>query len=590
MSLILGCLRIRRFLVLLYTLSIGKIIIVDWEVIETLSVNYVYSILLDWISLIFLRVVLLISRAVLFYRDEYILHEKTKIIFALVVLLFVISIMFLIIRPRLIRVILGWDGLGLVSYLLVIYYQNYKSYSAGIITCLTNRIGDRALLVAMGWALGWGSFDFFYYLRFNNKEVVIISIFIILAAITKRAQIPFSSWLPAAIAAPTPVSALVHSSTLVTAGVYLLIRFFPLIARSWIRKFLFYSGILTMIISRLGAIYEIDLKKIIALSTLRQLGLIITSLGIGLYTLAFFHLLTHALFKASLFLCAGSIIHLFRGSQDLRALKGVINYLPITSSCLLICSLSLGGTPFLSAFYSKDKIIEEALNHGFNGVCLILLILSIIMTIIYSFRLVYYIRIESLRMNYELNHDRRSICKRILLLTLGGIIGGGLLRWFLFDGVYDNLWALLKERVLFIVIRGLILGIFIKFNSMAFWRRFIRSIWFFSSFRRKFIIHRRGLYAKLLFKSWDYGWNECFGPQGLKEEMGGLSNVLSSMNQGFYKIILIIFVSLIILLVLLFYWHSLCKAWCWSHQEDSYLLVWLRVLKPIKRLKVFLYY
>lgn len=550
---ILGFLRITRFLILLFTLSIGKIIIIDWGIIETLSVDYVYRILLDWVRLVFLRVVLLISRAVLFYRDEYILHEKTKVMFALVVLLFVISIIFLIISPNLIRVILGWDGLGLVSYLLVIYYQNYKSYSAGIITCLTNRIGDRALLVAMGWALGWGSFDFFYYLRFNNKEVIIISIFIILAAITKRAQIPFSSWLPAAIAAPTPVSALVHSSTLVTAGVYLLIRFFPLIIRSWIRKFLFYSGILTIIISRLGAIYEIDLKKIIALSTLRQLGLMITSLGIGLYTLAFFHLLTHALFKASLFLCAGRIIHLFNGSQDLRALKGVINYLPITSSCLLICSLSLGGTPFLSAFYSKDKIIEEALNQGFNGICLILLMLSVIITIIYSFRLVYYIRIESLRMSYELNHDRRSICKRMLLLTLGGIIGGRLFRWLLFEGVYDNLRVLLKERVLLIVVRGFVLGVFMKFNSIIFWRRFIRSIWFFSSLRTKFMIYRRELYAKLLLKSWDYGWNECFGPQGLKREIRGLSNVLRPINQGLFKMMLIIFVSLIILLVLLFY-------------------------------------
>jgi NADH:ubiquinone oxidoreductase subunit 5 (subunit L)/multisubunit Na+/H+ antiporter MnhA subunit len=191
---------------------------------------------------------------------------------------------------------------------------------------------------------------------------------------------------------------------------------------------LFYSGVLTIIISRLGAIYEIDLKKIIALSTLRQLGLIITSLGIGLYTLAFFHLLTHALFKASLFLCAGRIIHLFRGRQDLRALKGAINYMPITSSCLIICSLSLGGTPFLAAFYSKDKIIEEALSHGFNGVCLILLILSIVITIVYSFRLIYYIRIERLRMSYEFNYDNKLMSKSILILTLGGIIGGRFLR------------------------------------------------------------------------------------------------------------------------------------------------------------------
>lgn len=540
-------------MVLLISLKTGKFLIIDWEIVETLSVNYVYRILLDWERLVFLRTVLLISSAVLYYRDEYIFHEKTKIIFALIVLLFVVSIMFLIISPSLIRVILGWDGLGLVSYLLVIYYQNYKSYSAGMITCLTNRIGDRALLVAIGWAIGWGSFDFFYFLRISNKEVVIISIFIILAAITKSAQIPFSSWLPAAIAAPTPVSALVHSSTLVTAGVYLLIRFFPLVINSRIRKFLFYSGILTMVISSLGAIYEIDLKKIIALSTLRQLGLIITSLGIGLYTLAFFHLLTHALFKASLFLCAGRIIHLFRGRQDLRALKGVISYLPITSSCLIICSLSLGGTPFLAAFYSKDKIVEEALGHGFNGVSLVLLILSIVITIIYSFRLVYYIRIESLRINYELNYDSQSICKRILLLTSGGIIRGRVFRWILFDDIYDNLWIEYKRLILFIVVCGFVLGILIKFSSIKFLRRFMRTIWFFTPFRAKFMIYSGENYAKILFKSWDYGWNECFGPQGLKMEIRRLTNILRPINQGLYKIILIILISLIILIFILFY-------------------------------------
>jgi NADH-ubiquinone oxidoreductase chain 5 len=168
------------------------------------------------------------------------------------------------------------------------------------------------------------------------------------------------------MAAPTPVSALVHSSTLVTAGVYLLIRFSPAMNLIFIKELLFFMGVLTITISRLGAFYEIDLKKIIALSTLRQLGLIIISLGIGYYILAFFHLLTHALFKASLFLCAGRIIHSYKGRQDLRDLNGVVSSMPLTSSCLLICSLSLSGFPFLSAFFSKDKIIEEAVRGGGN--------------------------------------------------------------------------------------------------------------------------------------------------------------------------------------------------------------------------------
>ncbi|VEN40359.1 unnamed protein product, partial [Callosobruchus maculatus] len=160
-------------------------------------------ILLDWISLLFIRFVLFISSIVIYYRAEYIAEEKNLIRFILLVILFVLSIILLIISPNIISILLGWDGLGLVSYCLVIYYQNIKSYNAGILTALSNRIE-----IIKG-----------------DSIIEIISYLIVLAAITKSAQIPFSSWLPAAMAAPTPVSSLVHSSTLVTAGVYLLIRF-----------------------------------------------------------------------------------------------------------------------------------------------------------------------------------------------------------------------------------------------------------------------------------------------------------------------------------------------------------------------------
>lgn len=178
---------------------------------------------------------------------------------------------------------------------------------------------------------------------------------IILAAITKRAQIPFSAWLPAAMAAPTPVSALVHSSTLVTAGVYLLVRFNYLLSLNW---YVFFIGVLTIFMSGLGANYENDLKKIIALSTLRQLGLIMMSLGLGFYELAFFHLITHAIFKSLLFLCAGVFIHSIGDTQDIRILGGLIISCPVTSFYFIGASIALCGFPFLSGFYSRDIILE----------------------------------------------------------------------------------------------------------------------------------------------------------------------------------------------------------------------------------------
>lgn len=561
MSFILFFFRVLSLLCLLVTTFSGYFLIIDWELYNLQRGILTYRIIFDWISCTFLFTVFLISSMVIYYRRSYINHEILKNSFAFIVFLFVISIIFLIIRPRLIRVILGWDGLGLVSYLLVIYYQNYKSYAAGILTCLRNRIGDRAILVSIGWLLSLGRIDFFYYnfLR-ENLEILIASSFIVLAAITKRAQIPFSSWLPAAMAAPTPVSALVHSSTLVTAGVFLLIRFFPIFSGSGMKSFLFISGALTITISSLGAFYEIDLKKIIALSTLSQLGLMMIALRMNIYLLAFFHLLTHALFKASLFLCAGRIIHLYNGRQDVRNLNIITSFMPFTSACLLICSLSLGGFPFLSAFYSKDKIIEEALSRGYNIFCLILLFISILFTMVYRFRLIYYICIETYDIRIEANKDDRVIVKSIGVLTLGGIAGGRILRWLLFDIDYDNLFRELKIGILFLLILGAFLGLFVKFNKINFLAFYYSSMWFLPAFRTKFISFLGLLYGKTVFKYWDRGWNEVLGPQGLTKELSFLSRSLNYQIPRLIKFILIFRFLLIIVYSFILYFCSLYKA------------------------------
>ncbi|KAF8480535.1 NADH dehydrogenase subunit 5, partial [Russula emetica] len=224
----------------------------------------------------------------------------------------------------------------------------------------------------------------------NDFSIILIGGLVILAAITKRAQIPFSSWLPAAIAAPTPVSALVHSSTLVTAGVYLLIRFNVLLADTVLGQFLLLISGLTIFISGLGANFEFDLKKIIALSTLSQLGLIISILSIGFPILAFFHLLTHALFKALLFICAGAIIHNIINSQDIRSIGGLCLNIPLTTSCFNIANLALCGIPFLAGFYSKDIILELVILSNVNIITFFFFFFSTGLTVCYSFRLVYY--------------------------------------------------------------------------------------------------------------------------------------------------------------------------------------------------------
>jgi NADH-ubiquinone oxidoreductase chain 5 len=209
-------------------------------------------------------------------------------------------------------------------------------------------------------------------------------VLVIIAAITKRAQMPFSAWLPAAMAAPTPVSALVHSSTLVTAGIYLLIRFNFLI---FYNNFILYVGVLTMLMAGFSANFESDLKKIIALSTLRQLGLMIIIIGLGHMDLSFFHLITHAIFKSLLFLCAGVFIHAYGEVQDVRFISGILNRMPISSFYFIICSMALCGFPFLSGFYSKDLILEMFIIKDINIIFFGLRILATIFTLSYSLRL-----------------------------------------------------------------------------------------------------------------------------------------------------------------------------------------------------------
>jgi NADH-ubiquinone oxidoreductase chain 5 len=347
--------------------------------------------LFDLMSLLFIGFVFLISSLVILYSEDYMYGDLNIVGLIFLGLMFVASMMFLIISPNIIIILLGWDGLGLVSYCLVIYYQNVKSYNAGMLTALSNRIGDVALLIVwiIAWIINFGGWNYIFYLDFLNDrfEMGLISLLVVLAAMTRSAQIPFSSWLQQLWFAPTPVSALVHSSTLVTAGVYLLIRFSAAFGDLLSSFLLLISG-LTMFIAGAGANFEYDLRKIIALSTLSQLGLMIRIVSVGF---AFFHLLTHALFKALLFICAGAIIHVMGDSQDIRLMGGLSFQMPLTSVCLCVSNFALCGMPFLAGFYSKDLILEICRLRYVNVFGLLLFFVSTGLTVCYSFSLSYYV-------------------------------------------------------------------------------------------------------------------------------------------------------------------------------------------------------
>lgn len=251
---------------------------------------------------------------------------------------------------------------------------------------------------------------------------------LIIAAITKRAQIPFSTWLPIAIAAPTPVSALVHSSTLVTAGVYIIIRFNKLLVRRGLNKFLFFLAVITIFIAGLIANLEVDLKKIIALSTLSQLGVIIIILRVGLEIVAFYHLLVHAIFKSILFICAGVIIHLIRNNQDIRLLGSLKDILPFVIICFFIANLALCGFPFIAGFYSKDFIMELIYRRSVNIYILVFIIISLTFTVSYSFRLFYYMFFREIKFySYSNIGEEKLVNISIMILIFLRVIIGSVL-------------------------------------------------------------------------------------------------------------------------------------------------------------------
>nr|YP_009739571.1 NADH dehydrogenase subunit 5 [Orthaga olivacea]QIC20467.1 NADH dehydrogenase subunit 5 [Orthaga olivacea] len=451
------------FMMMMYFIMNNMVVFLEWELISFNSISIVMSILLDWMSLLFMMFVMLISSVVIYYSNSYMSSELNLSRFIILVLLFVFSMILLIISPNIISILLGWDGLGLVSYCLVIYYQNFKSYNAGMLTALSNRIGDVFILMVISWMLNYGSWNYIFYLEFmkNDYEMMIIGVMIIVAAMTKSAQIPFSSWLPAAMAAPTPVSALVHSSTLVTAGVYLLIRFNLLLENMLFFKILLLLSGLTMFMAGVSANYEFDLKKIIALSTLSQLGLMMSILSMGMPDLAFFHLLTHAMFKALLFMCAGVIIHMMSDMQDIRFMGGIGGFIPMTALCMNISNLALCGIPFLAGFYSKDLLLELVSMSSLNMFIYFLYYISTGLTMFYTIRLVMYLMINDYNLIsiYNLFEEDYTMLKSMFILLFMSVVSGSCLSWMIFYDPYMIYMPLnMKMMVMYVSLIGVYLG------------------------------------------------------------------------------------------------------------------------------------
>nr|AXA45267.1 NADH dehydrogenase subunit 5 [Cochlespira sp. MNHN IM 2013-19079] len=511
-------------------------IILEWAIFQMSSCPMTFMFIIDPVSLSFSNVVCLISGCVMLFSSSYMAHDPFLKRFTWLVMLFVLSMNLLVFIPSLPALLLGWDGLGIVSFALVIYYQNMKSLGAGMITVLANRIGDVMILISIGLLVLQGHWSIMSMWDFHLTTWTGLAI--TLAAMTKSAQIPFSSWLPAAMAAPTPVSALVHSSTLVTAGVFLIIRFFPFLETiSNFKTSLLFISVLTLLMAGIGANYENDLKKIIALSTLSQLGVMMMSLGMGMPYLALFHLYTHALFKALLFLCAGMIIHNSSNTQDIRHMGLLFSQVPLTVACMNIANLSLCGAPFLSGFYSKDLILELSLASPTNLLMIILIFLATGMTAAYSLRL----SLCSLwsPMKSSPLHSKQEfdpyVNYAVMILSLAAIVAGSALQniFLMFNPPSFIIPFFLKMLTMTVITLGLLMA-FIAWeshhntsntNKIKF---FFSTMWFLAPISAQPLTKFSMLLGTNLMKSIDAGWLEILGGQGAAT----LTSNLSVSNQN----------------------------------------------------------
>ena len=491
------------------TLALGAFLIEEsyifsLELFELSRASFGFDLILDKTSLSFGAVVTIISGCVFLFRFRYISEDPFQTRFLWILLAFVGSINLLIFSGSVFFLFIGWDGLGITSFALIIYYQRSESLRAGFQTLIINRIGDALIVLSTFLFIILGQFSFISFPL--GSWVAALVILLIFAGLTKRAQYPFSSWLPAAMAAPTPVRALVHSSTLVTAGIFLIIRL-----RYWIplslerSSVLLFCGAVTCLLGGWAATFENDLKKIIALSTLSQLGVMVFCLGLGLPSLALFHLYTHALFKALLFIAAGHVLIAAFGAQDIRLLGGVGILIPFTAVIFGVRSFCLVGAPFLSAFYSKHIILEKIFIRSTSIFSVVLIIIATFFTAKYVSR-----RMKCIlwsKPNYTILSKRSplSVLLPIRILCIGAISRGKFI--FLVD--VSNLEiayvsSALGSSINIVTILGVILG-------LARWsgpkKRFFLSTIFFLT---PIISFRSKLATPLISKinNLDYGWLE----------------------------------------------------------------------------------
>ncbi len=456
----------------------GNYLIFEWINSGNLNVNW--SIKIDPLSSIMIMVVTSVSALVHIYSIGYMSHDPHKPRFMSYLSLFTFSMLCLVVSDNFLQLFFGWEGVGLCSYLLIgFWFKRDTANNAAIKAFIVNRVGDFGLAIGIFiifLIFGTLDFDKIFQLvpQFTKvnlsifggefNAITLICVFLFIGAMGKSAQFLLHTWLPDAMEGPTPVSALIHAATMVTAGVFLVVRCSPIFEYSQVAMNLVaITGMITALFAASVALVQNDIKKIIAYSTCSQLGYMFFAAGVGAYHIAMFHLFTHAFFKALLFLGAGSVIHAFQDEQDITRMGGVWKKIPYTMILMLIGTLALTGFPFLSGFYSKDAIIEFAYLRGSSVgyYASSVGILTAFLTAIYSWRLffkTFFGEYNNKSIPIEKTHESPLVMIIPLIILAIGAVSAGYLFKEIFIGNNSTFWG---DSILFLD--------FVKLENIPLW-------------------------------------------------------------------------------------------------------------------------